>query len=346
MTVDAQQFHSSYDSFPTPLLLQTGDGSWLTNPAADAICLSRTDLEQLAQWDGNTSLWLAGQFFYVHGRRTDQGLFLLLDADAFLSSSAVNLSSQLRQRLSQAFSGLTALNSHLPDGTQAAKEDLSVVNRALFQIYRVITELDSCAETELSCHKICLDLTQWLRRLGKEIEHWGNANGVALRLELPSAPLSTMADPKLLDCMVAHLVSNAIKTASDGTAEIVISLKKQGEQAILTLTSNGVTFSPAALTDPLWNQPARLLPGRGLGLGLPIAQRIAALHDATLMAVPTKGGSQVVCSIPLSVPDNYLASPAPRIEPTGGFSLVRIILSDALPPAAFHPDYPDFDPDQ
>lgn len=341
--MDTAQFHSNFDSFPMPLLLQTGDGSWLTNPAADAICLSHTDLEQLAAWDGNASLWLAGQFFYVHGRRTDQGLFLFLDADAFLSSSAINLSSQLRQRLSLAFSGLAALNGHLSGETLAAKEDLSVINRALFQIYRVITELDSCSETELSCHKVCLDLTQWLRRLGDEIEHWSHANGVALRLELPPAPLSTMADPKLLDCMVAHLVSNAIKTASDGTAEIVLSLKKQGEQAILTLNSSGVAFSPAALTDPLWNQPVRLLPGRGLGLGLPIAQRVAALHDATLMAVPTKSGSQVIFSIPLSVPDNYLASPAPRVEPTGGFSLVRIILSDALPPAAFHPDYPDYE---
>lgn len=344
MTVDALQFHSSYDSFPAPLLLQTVDGSWLTNPAADAICLSRTDLEQLAAWDGNTSLWLAGQFFYVHGHRTAEGLFLLLDADAFLSSSAINLSSQLRQRLSLAFSGLSSLNEHLSGETQDAKEDLSVINRALFQIYRVITELDTCAETELSCHKVCLDLTHWLRRLGGEIEHWGHDYGVALRLALSAEPLSTMADPKLLDCLVAHLVSNAIKTASDGRAEIAISLKKQGEQAILTLDSNGVAFSPTVLTDPLWNQPARLLPGRGLGLGLPIAQRIAALHDGTLMVVPTKNGSQVVFSIPLSVPDNYLSSPAPRVEPTGGFSLVRIILSDALPPAAFHPDYPDYEP--
>ena len=37
--------------------------------------------------------------------------------------------------------------------------------------------------------------------------------------------------------------------------------------------------------------------------------------------------------------------PRPKIEPYGGFSIVKIVLSDALPLAAFHPDYPDFDPD-
>lgn len=35
-----------------------------------------------------------------------------------------------------------------------------------------------------------------------------------------------------------------------------------------------------------------------------------------------------------------------KIERYGGFSLVKIILSDALSAAAFHPDFPDYDPDQ
>ncbi len=33
-----------------------------------------------------------------------------------------------------------------------------------------------------------------------------------------------------------------------------------------------------------------------------------------------------------------------KIEPYGGFSIVRIILSDALPASAFHPDFPDYTP--
>lgn len=35
-----------------------------------------------------------------------------------------------------------------------------------------------------------------------------------------------------------------------------------------------------------------------------------------------------------------------KIEPYGGFSLVKIILSDALSAAAFHPDFPDYDPNK
>lgn len=342
--MDAPQFHSNYDSFPDPLLLQMADGQWLTNPAADALCLSQTDLEQLAAWDGSSSVWLAGQFFYIRGHRTAEGLFLLLCSDAFLSSAAANLSSQLRQRLSQAFGGLSTLNDRLPGDAPELKEDLSVVNRALFQIFRIVTELDSCAETELLSHKVCVDLSEWLCHLKDELGHWCSGDGhITLHVEFPNAPLYTTADPRLLDCMVTHLVSNAIKAAPDGKADLTLALKKQGEQAVLTVGGSGLSFSPTALTDPLWNQPARLLPGRGLGLGLPIAQRIATLHDGALMIVPTKDGSQAVFSLPLSVPpEGYLASPAPRVEPTGGFSLVRIILSDALPPSAFHPDFPDF----
>lgn len=343
--MDELQFHSNYDSFPDPLLLQTAGGQWLANPAADALCLSQTDLEQLSAWDGVSSIWLARQFFYVQGHRTADGLFLLLCTDAFLSSAAANLSSQLRQRLSQAFGGLSSLSDDLSGDVSKLKEDLAVVNRALFQIFRIVTELDDCAETELLAHKSYIDLSQWLRRLRDELAHWCSGNGsIALHMEASDTPLSAMADPRLLDCMVTHLVSNALKADPDGKTKLTLSLKKQGELAVLTICGSGLSFSPTSLTDPLWNQPTRLLPGRGLGLGLPIAQRIAALHGGALMITPTKDGSQAVFSLPLlsAPPAGYLASPAPRVELTGGFSPVRIILSDALPPSAFHPDFPDF----
>lgn len=344
--MDTSQFHAHYDSFPDPLLLQTSDGQWLFNPAAEALCLTQTDLEQLARWDGTSSIWLARQFFYVQGHRTGEGLFLLLCTDAFLSSAASNLSSQLRQRLSQAFGGLSSLQSDLSPDDEAAKEDLAVVNRALFQIFRMVTELDDCAAAQQLIHKTYIDLTEWLRRLHGELAHWCADNGsIALHMDVSGGPLSALADPRLLDCLVTHLVSNALKAADpDQKAELTLTLKKQGDQAVLTVCGRGLSFSPTALTDPLWNQPARLLPGRGLGLGLPIAQRIAGFHGGALMITPTKDGSQAVFSIPLSAPPaGYLASPAPRVEFTGGFSPVRIILSDALPPSAFHPDFPAFD---
>lgn len=341
--MDASQFHANYDTFPEPLLLRTAEGGWLSNPAADDLCLSQTDFDQLAQWDGNSSIWLAGRFFYVHGHRTADGLFLLLYADAFLSSVAMNLSGQLRQRLTLAFSGMTDLQNHLAGDTDAAKEDLANINRALHQILRIVTELDRCSENELHCHKVRLDLNAWLRRLGDELHQYcAKTENAKLRVELSQTPLTAAADPLLLDYMVTHLVSNALKAAPAEGADISISLKKQGEQATLTVSSNGADFSPAFLTDPLWNQPARLLAGRGLGLGLPIAQRIAAFHGGVLMVSPTTDNSpsQVVFSLPLAIPDNFLESPSPHnIDPTGGFSMVRIVLSDALPPAAFHPDF-------
>lgn len=337
--MDESQFHTCYDALPIPFLLWT-QGRWLTNPPADALGLSQTELDQLTHWNGGASLWLSGQFFSVQGRRTTDGLFLFLYPDAFFSSSTLKLSSQLRQRIALAFSGLSSAFDHLPEQSQdPVKEDLATVNRALFQIFRIVSDLDRCAATELTCSKVCLDLGEWFRHFSDEATQWCSViEDVALRFEYPDAPLLTMADPRLLDCLVSHLLSNAIKAVAGDCGSITVSLKKQGEQGVLTVRGSGASFSPAALTDPVWNQPITLQPERGLGLGLPIAQRIAALHDGTLMVTPTKEGSQVVFSLPLSIPDGYLASPAPRFEDTGGFSQVRIILSDALPTSAFHPD--------
>lgn len=337
--VDASQFHAQYDTFPGPLLLQTPEGGWLSNPAADDLCLSQTDYENLAQWDDNSSIWLAGRFFFVHGHRTSQGLFLLLHADAFLSSASLNLSSQLRQRLTSAFAGMSNLKGHLSGDQDAAKEDVAIVDRALNQILRMVTELERCSESELSCNKTRLNLTNWLRHLGDDLRYCCSPDkGVTLHIDLPNTPLPTVADSYMLSYMVAHLLSNAIKAAPDGQAEVFLTLKKEGKQASLTVSGNGPSFSPAFLTDPLWNQPGRLLVGRGLGLGLPIAQRIAALHSGRLVVSATRGGgSQVTFSLPLGIPKDFLEGPDPPIEPDTLF-MVRAVLSDALSPAAFHPD--------
>lgn len=335
--MDGSQFLACYASFPDPLFFQTAAGVWHTNPAADALELSPSELEQLAAWDGTALIWLAGRFFYVHGHRTADGTFFLLSPDSFFSSVAINLSSQLRQRLSSAFNGITTLKEHLPPDTLSVDADLAEINRALFQILHIVMELERSTESELSCQKICLELTQWLRRLTDEMKHWFRPDdNITLRLDLPSTPLAAMADSRLLDCLVTHLVSNAIKAAPKGKAEVCLDLKKDGNKAILKITGNGDAFSPAILNEPLWNQPTRLLPGRGLGLGLPIAQRIAAIHGGTLVATRTEGRSQLVLSLPLSVPEGYLGSPKPPVDPF--YSQVRVILADALSAAAFHPD--------
>lgn len=347
--VDASQFHANYDTFPEPLLLRTAEGGWLSNPAADDLCLSQVDYDNLEKWDDSSSIWLAGvkRFFYVQGHRTADGLFLLLHADAFLSSVALNLSSQLRQRLTSAFTGMSNLKGHLSGGPDtAAKEGLSAIDRSLHQILRMVTELERCSESELSCRKERLDLTEWLRRLGDELRFWcAPVNGITLHIDFPDTPLYAVADPNLLDHMVTHLVSNAIKAAPDGQAVVSISLKKDGEQgnASLTVSGRGANLPSDILADPLWNQPGRLLVGRGLGLGLPIAQRIAALHGGGLMVSSSKDGdSQVTLSLPLGIPEDFLEAPSTekKIDPTGGLSMVRILLSDALPLAAFPPDFP------
>lgn len=337
--MDELQFHSCYDTLPIPLLLWS-EGLWLANPAAEDLGLSQAELELLTRWNGSTSLWLSGQFFCVQGQRTEDGLFLFLHPDAFFSSSVLKLSGHLRQRVSLAFTGLSSALEHLSNQSHGlVKEDLSAVNRALFQIFRTAADLDRCAASEITCSKTYLDLNEWFRHFADEAAQWcAPIEELALHFDGPGSPLLTMADPNLLDCLIAHLLSNAIK-AADGPGRIAVSLKKQGEQAVFTVRGSGVAFSPAVLTDPAWNQPISLLPERGLGLGLPIAQRIAALHDGALMITPTKDGSQVVFSLPLFLPEGYLASPAPHFEETGGFSQIRVILSDALPNAAFHPDF-------
>ena len=83
-------------------------------------------------------------------------------------------------------------------------------------------------------------------------------------------------------------------------------------------------------------------PGEGAGLGLYNARRIAALHGGVLVAQSGQdGGASLVVSLPIVTPDSVPARNNPGYDNLGGYSPVRIELSDVLPWQAYVPGLDD-----
>lgn len=336
--MDAATFQQVFDQFDNPVLLKTDQG-WLANPAARSLCLSPSDLEQLEHWGGDASLWLARRFYHVSASRVDGALLYTLQPDVFLSSTALGVASQLRDRLNSAFGSTAALaeNEDLRDDPQA-REHLSAINRELYRVFRMVTQLERCAMPDaLAARMAPVDMVQWFLALTGEVRTLCREAGARFTAESDVTALTMSANRRQLDYMVLSLVSNALKNAPEKDGRVSLSMKRQQDQVVITVADNAGGFSPDYLAHPLWNDPQRLLPRRGLGLGLPLVQRIAADHQGTLMVFPSQQGARVVVSLPIHGEDAFLAQPELPIEDSPGFSLAKILLSDALPRSLYFP---------
>ena len=123
-----------------------------------------------------------------------------------------------------------------------------------------------------------------------------------LALDTNLQPAETAGNPRLVERLVANLLSNAIDHNVVGGG-ISLTTKTRDGHAVLTVVNTGPTI-PAAELERIFEpfqrlDPARTNNGRGLGLGLSIVQAIADAHEATVTTrAPADGGLHIEVSFP------------------------------------------------
>jgi signal transduction histidine kinase len=134
--------------------------------------------------------------------------------------------------------------------------------------------------------------------LGPELDT--NHMGLQVQAHLDPAPVS--GDPRLLERLIRNLIDNAIRHNIPG-GHVQVSTQLLTGHAVLTVTNTG-PLVPATEVERLL-QPFqragtdRTNHGDGLGLGLSIAQAIAAAHHAKLTLNPQpNGGLRIEVSFP------------------------------------------------
>jgi signal transduction histidine kinase len=124
-----------------------------------------------------------------------------------------------------------------------------------------------------------------------------------LVLDTALLPAQTTGNPRLVERLVANLLSNAIHhNIDDGS--VSITTETRDGHAVLTVSNTGPTI-PASDLERIFQPFQRLDPGRannngnGLGLGLSIVQAIANAHGATITTdAQADGGLQIQISFP------------------------------------------------
>ncbi len=123
-----------------------------------------------------------------------------------------------------------------------------------------------------------------------------------LALDTTLQPARTTGNPRLVERLVANLLSNAIDHNVEG-GNISLTTETRDGHAVLTVANTGPTI-PASELERIFQpfqrlDPARTNNGHGLGLGLSIVQAIADAHEATITTrAPADGGLHIEISFP------------------------------------------------
>lgn len=334
--VDFSVFHAAFDQLDHPAFLMMGE-RWEGNPAACAFGVEPSALLDMTDHGRDSSVCLADQFYFLSvDHLSEGGVLLTLRPDCFLADQAASISSRLRRCISPALYAVEKLGElDCVRSSSDATRSCARLNHRLHQIYRIITQLDWCQpySDRLAAPELT-DLVKFLEDFVAQNQPLCSQKGLPISFQTVSKRLVTSVDRNALEYLLLTLLSNSLGF-SRGNGTITITLKQTESQAVITYQDSNFVASPDLLSRMRWNQPESLDPDRGLGLGLPIAKRIASALGGTLVQTSSgKQGVGMALSIPLRIPPSTTLH-APILDRTGGYSMPHVLLSNALSDTAY-----------
>ncbi|MDI1334628.1 MAG: response regulator [Lacunisphaera sp.] len=183
--------------------------------------------------------------------------------------------------------------------------------RALPATSPALQRIITFAERLEHCSSFCLHLAESWRQSTRHLSSGGNFDLLAAAAETRSVLFfdSTRIEVEgETDVMITGIrfeiiraLQNFIKNSLEaGATRVVLSVRKSGGKAVLSIADNGAGLPEATLAVIL-HKPVESTKDHGTGLGLTICRHIAAAHHAELkVEVRPAGGTVFILEFPLA----------------------------------------------
>lgn len=263
--------------------------------------------------------------------------------DAHLQAMAL-AARELREPLSNIMTIADRLFPSLEsDENSKTREQTSQINRGLFQMLRIISNMsdanryaaDYGARQEV--RNICAVLDEIFLRAAVLTEQTG------ITLDYTGYPerIYTLTDAAKLERMVLNIISNAIKFTAEGGC-ITAKLVRRGSKMYLSVHDSGCGIADN-LRSSIFSRYARepgLEDGRfGLGLGMVLIRSTAAAHGGTVLVDHPDGcGTRITVSFAIRQSNTMVHSPRFTVDYAGERDHGLIELSNVLPAHLYDPN--------
>lgn len=213
----------------------------------------------------------------------------------------------------------------------AARQSVEGIRRCSLALCNMLDMLMDMTQLEAERYQPVLTpiaLDDLLGEVRTEFSLVAERKGLTLHVQRNEAVV--MSDHHLMRRILINLVSNAIKYTQTGGVEV--SVQRRGEHAIIEVRDSGPGI-PADKLDAAFTDFVRLDEARrseGLGIGLPIVKRAAALLGHELRMTSEVGvGTTVTLVAPLTqAPVAAMLDPEPAIHNQG--KLVGVVENDDM----------------
>ena len=257
-----------------------------------------------------------------------------------LASLFPNIAAQMRGALSSlhlAAAQLVPAAQRERDPALDAKAAL--LDQSYYQLLRLVNNLTAAASlyTEGPAPLRDCDIVDLVNQVYAQAESLADFAGLKLHFRCRASQHVCAVDPAGLEQLLFHLLSNAFKFTPSG-GQVTVELRFSQQRVLLSVTDSGqgIDSDQVSILFDRYLHPEQIDPmPHGLGLGLPLCQRIAEGMGGCLMAESTPGkGSRFT----LSIPDRTVGTSGVSdvaFDYTGGFNRALLALADALPAKAF-----------
>ena len=213
-------------------------------------------------------------------------------------------------------------------------KNAAMLLQGYFRLLRLANELDAAPLLASSAPLPTqnTELVEWVNSLVMEAQPLFELQGVKLSVQCALRSHVAAVHRPHLRRALWQLLGNALKyTEAGGT--VTVTLQCQHQQVLIQVADTGCGIEPERLEDVfrLYMLPQRVAQSpSGLGLGLPLARKVAERHGGRLLLDSKVGqGTCVTLALPDQRTDAVLEEP--RADYAGGFQPALLELADGLP---------------
>ena len=225
-----------------------------------------------------------------------------------------------------------------------AQDQLARINRGLFQMLRVISNMSDAArytQQNSGTFRMCNANAVFGEIFGKAAA-LVNQTDVALRFSNLDEEIYCLLDEEKLERAIYNLLSNAVKFTPKG-GFIEARLTRKGVKLYLTIQDNGSGVDPKIrgnVYSRYLRQPGIEDKRFGIGLGMVLIRSAAAVHGGTvLMENPEGSGTRITMSLTIRQDGSNLRSRILMVDYAGERDHGLIELSDSLPLNLYEKEY-------
>jgi len=188
----------------------------------------------------------------------------------------------------------------IPDGAQAQVERINDAARHLLQLIEEILTFSRLEAAREEVRAEETDLAEVARQAAEFVRPLAERKGLRLQLCTTGAPVAATDAGKLRQILI-NLLFNAVKFTREG--EVSVEMESLDGEVRFHVRDTGIGIAPEDLRrifEPFWQaQQGNTREAGGVGLGLAICRRLAALLGGELRAESTPGrGSTFTLSLP------------------------------------------------